>query len=258
MYKYKKVNIKTLRDKTIRGAQEFLESGHINAENILYQVGSNDLEECEPTEVVKNMEKLIIDTQRQIPGSNIIISSILPCFYRNQMHRREYETKRIKCNKQLSNLCDQYGLKYVSHNNLRQIHFEDGIHLSKDGGISLYVRNLKNVLNPLLGVKNDHRNEQKFHQTGNNRRENFSSSRNYSQNQSHYGNESVFEGFNNRGFDGSKWPADNNPYYGGYEQTTNHDNNRSWNNDQFYYNNNNMYNQNKGINMRLLRLALGL
>ena len=56
MFKFKKVNITTLRDKIIRGAQGFIESGNINAEKILYQVGSNDLEDCEPEEVVGNME----------------------------------------------------------------------------------------------------------------------------------------------------------------------------------------------------------
>ena len=36
-------------------------------------------------------------------------------------------------------------------------HFEDEIHLSHNGGIAQYVRNLKEVANPLLGVANEHR-----------------------------------------------------------------------------------------------------
>lgn len=44
------------------------------------------------------------------------------------------------------------------HENLSQIHFIDGIHLSSDGGIAQYVCNLKEVINPLLGVKNDNKN----------------------------------------------------------------------------------------------------
>jgi hypothetical protein len=63
-----------LRDNTIRGAQGFIKSGNINAENMPYQVESNDLEDCEPEEVVENVGKPILDTQRQTPDSNIIIS----------------------------------------------------------------------------------------------------------------------------------------------------------------------------------------
>ena len=158
-YKFKKVNITTLRDNTIRGAQGFIELGNINAENMPYQVGSNDLEDCEPEEVVENVEKLILDTQRQTPDSNIIISQILLRFYRNQQMRHEYEIKRMKCNQLLSVLCEEYKVKYVLHTNLSQIHFGDGVHLSKDSGIALCVRNLKEILNPLLGVKNEQRNE---------------------------------------------------------------------------------------------------
>ena len=65
----------------------------------------------------------------------------------------------MKCNQLLSVLCEEYRVKYVPHTNLSQIHFGDGVHLSKDDGIALYVRNLKEILNPLLGVKNEQRNE---------------------------------------------------------------------------------------------------
>ena len=149
-----------MRDKTIRGAQGFIESGNINAENILCQVGSNVLEDWEPEEVVENMKKLILDTQRYLIVIHcIIISQILPRFYRNQQMRHEYEIKRMQCNQLLSVLCEEYRVKYVQHTNLSQIYFGDGVHLSTDGGIAMYVRNLKEILNPLLGVKNKQRNE---------------------------------------------------------------------------------------------------
>ena len=61
----------------------------------------------------------------------------------------------MKCYQLLSVLCEKYKVKYVPHTNLGQIHFGDGVHLSKDSGIALYVRNLKEILNSLLGVKNE-------------------------------------------------------------------------------------------------------
>jgi len=64
MYRSRNVIITTLRDKTVRGAQEFLDSGKLFAENILYQVGSNDLDEKEPTQVAEEIERLIINTKK--------------------------------------------------------------------------------------------------------------------------------------------------------------------------------------------------
>ena len=153
IYKYKKTNI-TTHDKTVYGAIEFLMSGKLKANNIAYQVGSSDLEDSTADKVVNSIKRLVLDTQRLVPGNNIIINGILPRFYRNLQQRKQYETKRIKCNCMLSELCDSYGLKFVNHENLTQIHFEDGIHLSHDGGIAQYVRNLKEVVNPLLGITN--------------------------------------------------------------------------------------------------------
>lgn len=61
-------------DKTIRGASEFLESGKLDSANIVYQIGSNDVDESDPEEVADSMVKLILDTQRLLPESRIITS----------------------------------------------------------------------------------------------------------------------------------------------------------------------------------------
>jgi hypothetical protein len=44
---------------------------------------------------------------------------------------------------------------YVRHGNISHIHLYDGIHLNKRIGTSQYVRNIKAVVNPLVGVIND-------------------------------------------------------------------------------------------------------
>lgn len=151
LYRSKKTTITTLADKTIRGASDYLNSGKLSADNILYQVGSNDLEENDPLDVVAGIERLIINTKERFPSSQIIVSQLLPRFYQNRTLSNEYEEKRVKCNKLLYELCKKYGVHYVEHN-LRQIHFYDGIHLNRNGGIGAYVRNLKRIVNPLLGI----------------------------------------------------------------------------------------------------------
>ncbi|CAC5362708.1 unnamed protein product [Mytilus coruscus] len=163
MYRFKKVSITTLRDKTIQGAKEFLETGKMNAKNILFQVGSNDLEVIQPKNVVEEIEQLIIDTKKSLPKSQIIISQILPRFYRNQNLEQEYEVKKVECNQLLYELCKRYEAYYVQHENLTQVHFQDGIHLNKQRGIKLYVRNLKEIVNPLIGVKSDDQDSSRNH-----------------------------------------------------------------------------------------------
>ena len=80
IYKYKKTNI-TTHDKTVYGASEFLMSGKLKANNIAYQVGSSDLEDSTADKVVNSIKRLVLDTQRLVPGNNIIINGILPRFH---------------------------------------------------------------------------------------------------------------------------------------------------------------------------------
>jgi beta-phosphoglucomutase-like phosphatase (HAD superfamily) len=80
IYKYKKTNI-TTHDKTVYGAIEFLMSGKLKANNIAYQVGSSDLEDSTADKVVNSIKRLVLDTQRLVPGNNIIINGILPRFH---------------------------------------------------------------------------------------------------------------------------------------------------------------------------------
>jgi hypothetical protein len=91
IYKYKKTNI-TTHDKTVYGASEFLMSGKLKANNIAYQVGSSDLEDSTADKVVNSIKRLVLDTQRLVPGNNIIINGILPRFHRNLQQRKQYET----------------------------------------------------------------------------------------------------------------------------------------------------------------------
>ena len=74
------------------GASEFLMSGNLKANNIAYQVGSSDLEDSTAEEVVNSIKRLVLDTQRLVPGNNIIINGILPRFHRNLQQRKQYET----------------------------------------------------------------------------------------------------------------------------------------------------------------------
>ena len=126
IYKYKKTRVTTLRDKTIFGATEFLRLGKISTNVIAYQVGSNDLQEKSPEEAIREMESLILSTQKTLPKSQIVINELLPRFYDNLHNRQVYETKRLKFN--------SYSIRLVTQQNISQIHYLDGIHLNTDSG----------------------------------------------------------------------------------------------------------------------------
>ena len=133
--------------------------------------------------------------------------------------------KRTTCNKLIYDLCDRYGAKYIYHENLSQIHFIDGIHLSSDGGIAQYVRNLKEVINPLLGVISENQSDA--------RKNNFRSEKD------RYNHNDDFRNYRR---------------YRQYETAQNpHNNMRNWN-DVYYPNFD--HTVNSDINMKLLKLAL--
>lgn len=121
-------------------------------------MGSNDLENTTPEEVGHQVRDLVLTTQRINPGCNIVLNELLPRFYQSLHATREYETKRTKFNSILHNLINDFGIKVISHPNITHIHFIDGIHLNTDCGISLYIRNMKEVVNPLIGIKGDNYN----------------------------------------------------------------------------------------------------
>lgn len=124
-------------------------------------------------------------------------------------------------------MCNQYEARYVHHENLSQRHFYDGVHLSRNEGIALYVRNLKEIVNPLLGVKKDDQNN-----SGNNTgQRNLPGNINWHPNRGNYKN-NHYQVSQSRGY--------------------------GYNNMYREQNNNNVTFQNRDFNMRLLRISLGL
>lgn len=126
-------------------------------------------------------------------------------------------------------------------------HFEDEIHLSHNGGIAQYVRNLKEVVNPLLGVANEHRDIgnqqfQRFHSEDQSRKSPTKEHHDFrSQQYRQFRNDDQRRKYPTGYYRGDKNQASrfhenyNNNFYQGYEDD-------------------NIYNS---IDMRLLKLALG-
>lgn len=152
MYLNKKVRITTLQDKTISGAKNYIKSGKVQTDHILLQVGSNDLESNTPDEVMQYMEHLISEIKNRLPTSKILIAELLPRFYRNSNQMSDFEEKRLLYNSLLKDFCFDVNIEYVNFEEMSHDDFYDGIHMNQNG-IKHYVKCVKRVLNPLLGVQ---------------------------------------------------------------------------------------------------------
>ncbi|VDI13256.1 Hypothetical predicted protein [Mytilus galloprovincialis] len=80
IYRNKITRINTLRDKTVFGASQFIKLEKVSVENVLFQIGSNDLERKQADCVLKEVEYLVETTQRILPSTKIILAEILPRF----------------------------------------------------------------------------------------------------------------------------------------------------------------------------------
>ena len=152
IYRQKNVKLTTLRDKTIYGARQLLKEKKILADNILFHIGSNDLEGKTAEDVMEDARLLVNETKELFPPCNIIVSEIQPRFYRDRRDSLYFEQKREKYNKFLSELCSEENIHLVQQDNLQYLDFSDGIHLS-DSGIRNLVECYKRVTNPLLGIQ---------------------------------------------------------------------------------------------------------
>lgn len=151
MYKNKITRINTLRDKTVYGAAQFIKLEKISAENVIFQIGSNDLDSKEPDDVLQEVENLVEITKQILPNANIILAEILPRFYRDRNLSDKYEEKRQRYNILLKDYCHDKDIEIVTYSNMRVSDYSDGIHLN-ERGIGVMVKSVKNVINPLLGI----------------------------------------------------------------------------------------------------------
>ncbi|CAC5392778.1 unnamed protein product [Mytilus coruscus] len=148
IYRSKRVCITTLKEKTIRGAKAFIKTGKVSAANILLQVGSNDVDfDYDIENVAKEMRDLISFCKLSVPGSKILVGEALPRFYRNQVERCNYETKRSQFNTYLKEMEKELDIVIIEHKS----------------GVPIYVRNIKEKLNTILGINYLHETQPRQH-----------------------------------------------------------------------------------------------
>ena len=120
-------------------------------------VGSNDLELKTPDEVIQELEDLISELKRELPSLKLIIAEILPRFYKKTPS--EFDEKILLYSSLLKKtFCFDINIECVNFEQMSSDDFYGGIHLN-EYGIKLYVKCVKKVLNPLLGVQTELKTE---------------------------------------------------------------------------------------------------
>ncbi|CAG2210744.1 unnamed protein product [Mytilus edulis] len=129
MYKNKQVKITTLRDKTVEGATKFVKLGTVHAKNVLLQIGSNDLEQKTPDDVLQEVELLVRELKSTLPESTVVIGELLPRYYLGDRNKADAYNEKIGLyNILLRDYCVDTGLHYVQFENMIHSDFYDGIH----------------------------------------------------------------------------------------------------------------------------------
>jgi hypothetical protein len=151
-YSVKQVKITTLPNKSIAGAQEEIGKQTCVADNILLQIGSNDVERRGSDIALEEMEGLINTIKTTFPKSSLAISEVLPRFYRDLDKRDKFEEDRKKYNKEIRTLCAKKNVTIVSQQGFKEHHMYDGVHPHISSGMPVLIGNYKVVLDKMLGI----------------------------------------------------------------------------------------------------------
>ena len=147
MYRNKSVRITTLKDKTIYGATQLMKYGRMSAKHIMFQVGSNELENKETDDIMEKLEKLVEVAREKVPHTDILFGEILPRFYKDRRLSSVFEEKRLIFNNLIQDFCKESDMSFIEYDQLRfWISYVDGIHLNTIG-VHIMVKCIKRVVN---------------------------------------------------------------------------------------------------------------
>ncbi|CAG2212207.1 unnamed protein product [Mytilus edulis] len=168
--------------------------------------GSNDLEQKTPDDVLQEVELLVRELKSTLPESTVVIGELLPRYYLGDRNKADAYNEKIGLyNILLRDYCVDTGLHYVQFENMIHSDFYDGIHPNFKG-VKLYVRCVKEILNPLLSVRYDKNYPRSFNNG-------YSVRSNYDQNRS---------GYNKRDTNGYQgYRQDKHNSYNRYTENTN-------------------------------------
>ena len=153
IYKNKTCLVHELTSKGILGAEQYIDSCPVvNPKTIVFQVASNDLEHYSADLCILETKTLIDKTFSRYPDVKVCVSEALPRELNTLSKTKEYMEKMKNYNRNLQNIEKIHIIKNRNIDMQLSSLWSDKIHLSSKG-LALLIRNYKEVLNPLLGMK---------------------------------------------------------------------------------------------------------
>lgn len=158
MYRHKKCFVKTLDSgqKNLDGASAYIQSCSLNPKVIIFQAASNSLVNESVETCTRKTEMLLKSSKDKYPEVSLCLAVALPRRLETRAQTEAYQSKIDQYNSNLRQLAPDLNFTVIEHPNLQDPsddHFgSDNLHLSRKGVIAL-VRNYKNVVNPLFGMK---------------------------------------------------------------------------------------------------------
>ncbi|VDI08064.1 Hypothetical predicted protein [Mytilus galloprovincialis] len=119
---------------------------------VFIQVGGNDITpEASVKDIAENLIELAVEIQQQ-GVSQVIIGSVIIRLRPRNMSVSQYDNKRTKINKHLSEKTPQTaGIKFWSHKCFRHNHLRDGVHLN-DKGNEAFFFSIRHAMNSVTYV----------------------------------------------------------------------------------------------------------
>lgn len=151
MYRRNRTHIQHLRNgRNIAEAKDFIQKTRLQAQKVVFIVGSNDLSGQKSVSKTQVEMDDLLHTTRRVMGQNveILISEIMP-----RTGRHFFNKKAEDFNARVFRVCQQNRHMYFipQQSLFDECHRYDGVHLEYKS-VPLFVRNIKSVLNPLLGL----------------------------------------------------------------------------------------------------------
>lgn len=161
LYKNKTTVIKSLENKTIRGAKDFVtkNSDRLNAKVIVLHTADNALANMSVDDCIRETEDLVALCKTACKHATICVANAMPRFVDNRNLGNEkaieacrnYNKKAVEFNDILSGLASCTPIPLDNITEPGQF-LGDGVHL-KDRCFTEVVRHYKTVINPILGLK---------------------------------------------------------------------------------------------------------
>jgi hypothetical protein len=152
MYRNQTMVVHTLNDKSIRGAYDYIKTCPHRPKVVVLLVADNCVVNTSVESCVENTRHLVTRCKQTFTGATVCLSHALP---RRMNMRAQSMSHAAKASLYNSAIADMEVVA-VSHDTLRieesGAFLRDGVHLTPMG-LATIVRNIKSVLNPLLGLK---------------------------------------------------------------------------------------------------------